>query len=689
MSGTREHRGRAQASPYVGGRPFRRTDGDWFFGRDAESEAVRSLWREGRLVVVHGIGGVGKTSLIQAGVVPLLAEAAGTDLLPLVRLTSTDRADRGEDEVQYCYPSVHALLEVWAPADDGVPETSLAELAAKNSRSRHGHREPAELLAAIDQFEKVFAQPEGESEIFMSELASAIKAIPALRILLVADDEVVDQIKAQVVKLSIPGTAYYQVNQLSYPAAMEAITRPLEKAGHSLGARAAEKLLEKVAVANATDLGRPVRLRDETVDPLLLQIIACEFWSCAPWDRGVITAEEVKDSVDTDKAFRHFYDSAVARARADSGQPEKVIRGWAEETFIDRDGRRRFARRGRALTHGMPDVVVDALARVHFLLVEQRSASEWCGLRYASQVRAVLEVNRLWRSVAGDDALERIPDLTAPEALVEAARDALIEGDTATAQSFAGLAIERYRQSGDERSIGHALLLRGDISCAQGDLGSAEESLQGALSRFIALQDRNLAARTLSALGEMQMLAGDYRKAAEFQQLAVDQVPTYVGAMVGLGYAQWFGGSPADAEASFSQALTWDNKSAAALAGRGQVRAEMHEYSAALRDIGTALEIGLPVYDEIDALSARALALAGLERRDEAERVLAIARIREPGRARTLLRSARVAAMFGRLEKASAELAEAMDAQPSLSPWEEASTHRLRAKLQAGAERAS
>src|ERR1022692_1725884 len=165
MSGTREHRRGDQDGPYVGGRPFRRTDSGRFFGRDAESEAVRSLWREGRLVVVHGIGGVGKTSLIQAGVVPLMAEAAGADLWPLVRLTSTNRGDRGADMVQCCYPSVHALLEVWATADDGVPETSLAGLVAKNSRSRHGDRHAADLFAVIDQFEKIFAQPEGESEI--------------------------------------------------------------------------------------------------------------------------------------------------------------------------------------------------------------------------------------------------------------------------------------------------------------------------------------------------------------------------------------------------------------------------------------------------------------------------------------------------------------------------------------------
>jgi tetratricopeptide (TPR) repeat protein/GTPase SAR1 family protein len=686
MSGTRDHRSRGQASPYVGGMPFRWADSNRFFGRDSESETLRSLWLESRLVVVYGMGGVGKTSLVQAGVLPLMAEAAGIDLLPPVRLDTASHTGHDAAEVLYSYPSLHALLQVWDTADNDVPENSLAGLFASHSRRQYGDRQPEGILAAIDQFEKIFIQPEGESEVFLGELASALDAVPALRILLVADDEVIDQIRAQTVKLGIQRATYYQVDQLSREGALEAITRPLEWAGHSLGSGAAEKLIEKVMVA---DSGDPSQFLDGTVDPLLLQIIASEFWSCAAWDHGKITAEEVDDLLDADKAFRHFYDSAVARAHANSDQSETAIRGWVEETFIDRNGQPRFARRGRALTRGMPAAVIDALVEVHFLFVDQRSAGEWCGIRYIGLVRAILGVNHLWRSVAGEDALKYIPDLTTPEVLYEAARDALTEGDMATAQSFAGLAIERYRKSGDERSIGHALLLRGDIACSRGDLGSAEESFQGALTRFTALQDRNLTARTLSALGEVQMLAGDYRKAAEFQQLAIDQVPTYVGAMVGLGYARWFSGSPADAEAWFSQALTWDSKSAAALVGRGQVRAEMHESAAALRDIDRALEIGLSAYDEVDALSARGLALAGLDRWDEAERALAVARIREPGRARTLLRSARVSAMSGRLEKASAELAGAMDAQPSLSPWEETSSRRLQAKLRAEAEKAS
>ena len=631
MSGMRGDRGRSRAIPYVGGRPFGSADRELFFGRRAESDSVLALWLSRRLVVLHGLGATGKTSLVQCGVLPRVAGVARADLLPPVRLTTSGHPSAGQSDFGNCYPNIHALLDAWDTADNGRPHGSLVDVIAARSRARHREGEPTSIFAVIDQAEKIFVQPKGEPEILMRALASALDAVPALRVLLVADDQVTSRIEEMAARLGIPDTAYYRLGPLSRAAAVDAVTGPLQLTGLALAPGTAEQMVDSIVAGSRAVLKRSAEVPGNSVEPLLLQLMASEFWSSGSWDRDLVSAADVVELGDVGKAFRYFYDSVVASAHAESGQPESAIRGWVEKTFVDRRERRKFARRGRALTRGMPDDVIEALVSVHFLLTEQRSGTEWCGLRYAGQVGAVVEVNDMWRAVAGKEVLEQSLDWSAPQSLFEAARDALSEGDAATAQNFAGLAIERYRRAGDERSIGHALLLRGDIACSLGDLGSAEENFQGALSRFAVLQDRNLAARTLSALGEVQMLAGDYRKAAEFHQLAVDQVPTYVGALVGLGYAQWYGGSPADAEASFSQALTWDSKSAVAL-GRGQVRAEMHEYVAALRDIDKALQIGLSPDVEVDVLSARGLALAGLDRRDEAENALAVARIGSPGR---------------------------------------------------------
>jgi tetratricopeptide (TPR) repeat protein len=220
-------------------------------------------------------------------------------------------------------------------------------------------------------------------------------------------------------------------------------------------------------------------------------------------------------------------------------------------------------------------------------------------------------------------------------------------------------------------------MLQGNIAYAQGDLSSAENKFQAALARFTLLQDRNRTAEALSALGEIRGRMGDYGAAAEFQQLAIDYLPTDVDALIGLAYAQWYEGFPANADATFTQALAWKPDSARALVGRGQVRAEMQEYEVALSDLSRALAAGLPAKEEIDAMTAHALVLTGLGRATEGEQELNDARARDPRRARTLFRAARVAAMKGQAELALKELEQGLASGPPVASGEEANTRKF------------
>jgi GH24 family phage-related lysozyme (muramidase) len=61
-------------SPYVGLRPFREEDHEFFFGRDREIRIILSNLRQ-PLTVLYGPSGVGKSSILQAGVVPRLKTA--------------------------------------------------------------------------------------------------------------------------------------------------------------------------------------------------------------------------------------------------------------------------------------------------------------------------------------------------------------------------------------------------------------------------------------------------------------------------------------------------------------------------------------------------------------------------------------------------------------------------------------
>ena len=67
--------------PYPGARPFSVTESDRFFGRAAEAVHLAELWRSNRLTIIHGPAGSGKTSFLQAGVLPLVERHIDAEIL--------------------------------------------------------------------------------------------------------------------------------------------------------------------------------------------------------------------------------------------------------------------------------------------------------------------------------------------------------------------------------------------------------------------------------------------------------------------------------------------------------------------------------------------------------------------------------------------------------------------------------
>ena len=561
-----------------------------------------------------------------------------------------------------------------------LPPASLSDFLTDRSIRNDTSRKPHSVLAAIDQFDRIFDVPEDERDSFISELAEALRNVPELNLLLVIGDGSMDRFRLYQEQLWKLDIAHFRLTTLAYADALEAVSLPLISFGHSFQSGTADEFVARLGTATNDDdepTGDSATVR---VEPLLLQLAGMELWSRLSSDIRVITSDLLNDSDDIDQALRHFYETTVHDTHLITRKPQNMLRGWIENTFISKSGESRPARLTTGLVAGMPIKVVALLVERHFLAVEHRLRGTSYRLALPALVQAVIEVNQLWRSAAGEHALDYEPEAIEPEVFAVAARDAFAEGNLTDAQSLAVLAAERYSRSGNERQFAHTLMLRGDIACARGDLDFAEENFKAALSRFSVLQDRNLTAKTLSALGEIRAMEGDYRRAEQFQRLAIDFLPTDVDALVGLGYAQWYGGSPANAEATFTQALAWDANAALAMSGRGQVRAELQEYESALIDLDQALSAGLAPGDEDDARSAHALALAGLGRAADAERELMTIRGHVP-RARTLLRSARVALMAGRTDTAVADLERAFAATPPLSPAEDAVARRMLKRL--------
>ena len=195
-------------SPYRGLEAMGEEDSDYFFGRTRETiETLEALAAKGRLSVLIGNSGVGKSSLAQAGVLAALkrqawpGDARGTDAWPAVFQNSR----------QWCFLTlkpgaepINALVECFLQAwqfDATDPkrverqlewfkllqgEATLAHLIDATERRREELKQPKPpaFFLYVDQGEELYARAGEKARRRFSELLAQALADPRLRVMM-------------------------------------------------------------------------------------------------------------------------------------------------------------------------------------------------------------------------------------------------------------------------------------------------------------------------------------------------------------------------------------------------------------------------------------------------------------------------------------------------------------------------
>ena len=147
-------------NPYVGPRAFQ--TGERLYGRDAELRELLDLLIAERIVLLHSPSGAGKSSLVQAGLIPLLADE-GFEVLPLIRLNQEPPAGLGKDgQINRYTFSALLSLEASRSPEEQIPVEKLATLSLEeylDSRPKPVSSEDDEdndtQVLIFDQFEEV------------------------------------------------------------------------------------------------------------------------------------------------------------------------------------------------------------------------------------------------------------------------------------------------------------------------------------------------------------------------------------------------------------------------------------------------------------------------------------------------------------------------------------------------------
>ncbi|GAB1821229.1 tetratricopeptide repeat protein [Herbidospora sp. RD11066] len=661
-------------NPYVGLRAFENRDRDLFFGRSQESRDLTDLWRSNRLVVLYGPSGIGKSSLLHAGAVPLLYDEK-LDVLPVGRASAGGPFPTPSDHNPYTF----CLLSSWSPADSPARLADLTVAQFLHNRPKRTDRfgDDVPIFAAIDQFEEVLNSPPPwriHREAFLRQLGDATKEIPHLRLLVSIREDAIAELLPREPDIAGHSRARVRLSPLSADDALHAVRDPVDATERRFAPHVAETLVRELRTVEVTDKLHQRRLIVlDDVEPWQIQVVCTQLWDRLPPDADEITLDHLRDFGDVQEALTTFCLRMITSVADDFGVPEDVLRKWVYEKFVTEHGTRGMAYEGTNETAGMPNDIPRALEHRRILRGEDRHGSRWYELQHD---RLIDPIRRLFDSSPHLDAEEteepRRPAAPTAADYLAAAETALATGEFVPAERHANDALRATSENPDGNALrvrAEALSLLGNLALYQDDSETALSRFRQAAMVFERLQVPTAVARLLSAVARILIKARDFGSAITELQSAMARHPSQPSLKRDLAEAFWADGQLNSAIALFTSVIAVSPGDAAALAGRGQLRAEKRDYRSALDDLDRATEIRPLLLENPAIRAARAVAFAGLERFADARKEAEIAVATGPNNGPALLAAAEVARLMGDETQMSERARQAIDAtDPQLFP---------------------
>ena len=398
---------------YPGAQPFR--DDEFsrktFFGREPASVALTDQILANRLVIVFAKSGLGKTSLLNAGVAPRLREAGSLPLFvrvndiqrgPLYSVFEGVRAEAERQKVEFVPGDSSSLYSFFKTVEFWRGDILLTP------------------VLILDQFEELFTlQSQEAREEFLSELGYLVRGIappsqpkiesnasegpPPIRVVLSLREDFLGLLEEASDHIPEILDHRYRLAPLSYEMASKAITGPAAIESGDISTRAFH--LEPEVVTSILDyLTRTTAgvrgAAGRHVEPFHLQLICQRIERVAAFKQQQTSAEIVLSFKDIggdaalEETLESFYSDAIRSL------PARYLRGavrvLCEQYLISPEGRRLSVEERELLRQlKLPRETLSQLVDRRLLRTDRRSDSTYYELSHDALVQPVLASRRL------------------------------------------------------------------------------------------------------------------------------------------------------------------------------------------------------------------------------------------------------------------------------------------------------
>jgi len=396
----------SRPNPYVGTRPYRK--GEVLYGRERETSELLDLLIAERIVMLYSPSGAGKSSLLNAAILPKM-EQNGFDVLPSLRLSQEPPA--GLEVTQgfnrYIFSVLLCMEEELEPAERTAPE-ELAKFAlkdyleqrrAKKQALDQKYREDQAILLVIDQAEEVIniaPTERDQKQAFFNQLGATLRD-RRVWLLFALREDYMARMDSYIRPIPTGFTTRYRLRLLQADTALAAIQRPAAAQGVNFSDEAAKKMVSDLCMVQVQQVDGTSQLEAGLyVEPVQLQVVCRRLWSSLERTDNEIEVADVEKVGDVNTALADYYALQVATVSARVGVRERFIRMWFDRRLITAQGIRGQVLLAPTRSDGLENSAIWELEKTYLIRSEKRGGSTWFELSHDRLITPIVKNNGEW-----------------------------------------------------------------------------------------------------------------------------------------------------------------------------------------------------------------------------------------------------------------------------------------------------
>lgn len=403
-------------NPYVGPRAFK--TGEVLDGREREVRELFELLLAERIVLMYSPSGAGKTSMIQAGLIPALTNEE-FQVLPVVRVSSELTpeetkvlSDNGKRPVQirnrYVLSTLLSLEKNYTDNAIPIPELTsmrLVDYLERRNRNQQMHASPAEngkhelpRVLIFDQFEELLTVDPTDhpaKEAFFDEVGAALRNLDYWALFSMREDYSAS-LDPFLRRVPTRLATTFRLDLLGEHASRLSIQAPARRMGVRFTDEAATKLIDDLRTVQVQQSDGSMRKQlGLHIEPVQLQVVCKRLWDKLPDKTHDISPDHIKTIGDVDAALSGYYAEEV-EAAATEVVSERTIREWFDNYLITEQNIRGQVPQGKYESKGLKNEVIGSLIDAYLVRAEKRLGATWFELAHDRLIDPVKSDNAAW-----------------------------------------------------------------------------------------------------------------------------------------------------------------------------------------------------------------------------------------------------------------------------------------------------